>query len=474
VGCSKLGMLPRAALPLRHPGRVGGPGWCDAGRSLASCCASFAPLFINVLKSICQSGFTTWCQAVRAAPGSGCSARHGGAHLAKHPTPNASESPPAPGLQDFLHIPTAVSAQPGPSSFSAGTQQPAHLLPTSCHHHRASEPRKAEKPLEKAGPKCHLASSTPVGACPPAHYAGWDCPRCRDLPPDLLLSTSHPDTKGMDMRIPGTGGPLASKELHFAATTWPPHLAGAYSQHSAWHKVFPCFSLLLSPSLSSPFSLAPVPHAHARGRTFRHRLPCARATRGCGAGPSARAHGGAKLPTRGTGTSHPARHPEPPTTPPSRPEGNAAARPRFTRQLRKKATGTKTQAHACSLLRPLYSRTLGETRSIPLPCSPLGARCPSGSPRRARAVLFARTYTATRTLTQAQELTPGPAEPSAPQQESRGWQGCGSPTGTGAGTRAGVGDTPGLPESRQDSLGMPGWASRGTSRILVNPCKEIP
>ena len=71
VGCSKLGTLLRAAdratLPLHHPGRSGGPE-CDARRTLVSYCASFAPLFVNVLKCICQGGFTPWCWAVQAAP----------------------------------------------------------------------------------------------------------------------------------------------------------------------------------------------------------------------------------------------------------------------------------------------------------------------------------------------------------------------------------------------------------------------
>lgn len=56
-------------------------------------------------------------------------------------------SPITPGLQASLHIPTAVSAQPGPSSLPAGTQQPLPLLPTPCPPAATTtEPQSPEKP----------------------------------------------------------------------------------------------------------------------------------------------------------------------------------------------------------------------------------------------------------------------------------------------------------------------------------------
>lgn len=145
------------------------------------------------------------------SPRSGCSACHISAHLAKHRTLNASGSPPSP-LPPYLackppvHIPTATSAQPRPSSLPAGSQQPLPPLPTPCPSPgTTSETRKAEKPLEKAGPKPHLATSAPAGARAPACSTAWDCPRCRDLFPDLLLPRSCPDTEGTELHILGAG-----------------------------------------------------------------------------------------------------------------------------------------------------------------------------------------------------------------------------------------------------------------------------
>lgn len=114
-------------------------------------------------------------------------------------------SPTVPGLQaprphPHSHICPARAQQP-PCRQPAAAASPAHPW----HHRRATETRKAEKPLEKAGPKPHLATSTPVGACSPTCSTSWDCPHCRDLFLDLLLPLSHADTEGMDVHILGAG-----------------------------------------------------------------------------------------------------------------------------------------------------------------------------------------------------------------------------------------------------------------------------
>ena len=54
-----------------------------------------------------------------------------------------------------------------------------------------------------------------------------------------------------------------------------PHPNGEHRLHPARHNVLPCVSLLISPSLSSPFSLSRPRSARprTRGCTFQHRLP---------------------------------------------------------------------------------------------------------------------------------------------------------------------------------------------------------
>lgn len=100
--------------------------------------------------------------------------------------------PIAPGLHAPLHIPAATSVQAGPSSLPAGSLQPLPLLPTPCHHHRASEPGKDENPLEKQVPN----PTSPPTPYSHARSASGDCPHCRDLLPDPLLPARTPVPRG--------------------------------------------------------------------------------------------------------------------------------------------------------------------------------------------------------------------------------------------------------------------------------------
>lgn len=134
--------------------------------------------------------------------------------------------PITPGLQALLHIAAAVPAQPGPSSLPPGTQQPLPLLPTPCPPPATTaEPRKAEKPLEKAGPKPHLAHQHP-GGCPspclqprlgPSPLQGMTAP-CQPLAAtpagtvptagnhcSLPAPRSRPSAEGMEVHVLGPG-----------------------------------------------------------------------------------------------------------------------------------------------------------------------------------------------------------------------------------------------------------------------------
>lgn len=129
-----------------------------------------------------------------------------------------------------------------------------------------------------------------------------------------------------------------------------------------------CLSLSISPSLPSPFSLAPISHAHVHvGTRLGTGCSAPRRCRAAGLEPPC-AYGWTKLPLWSSGTLSP-----PPCCQLLRRDGGHA--PQIYTPAPKKGTETKTEAHACSLLRPFHSHTLGGTRSIPphgepgIPCS---------------------------------------------------------------------------------------------------------
>lgn len=211
MGCSELGMLPRAAgraaLPLHHPGRSGGPGWLgrDAGGGLASPCSSFAPLFVNVLKCICRGGFTPWwCQAVRAAPEPGCSACCVGANLAKHRTPNAFGSPPGPPPSHLACKLPSTSPQPrlpsqgpaaspqAPSSRCLSCLPPAHPLPPP-QSLRAQKSQETSGKSRSQTPRCHQLPGGCLSPRPPHRTCSPPAPH------------SRPDAEGMDVHVLGPG-----------------------------------------------------------------------------------------------------------------------------------------------------------------------------------------------------------------------------------------------------------------------------
>ena len=143
-------------------------------------------------------------------------------------------SPIVPGLQAPLHIPTAMSAQPGLSSLPEG-EQPLPLLPTPCPPPATTtEPQSPEKPgnlwknqvpnpILPPAPQ-QVPSSLPTVPAGTVPTAGT-CSSTHCSPP---APRSHPDAKGMDVHVLGPGCLLASKELHFVAATWSPGLAGEY------------------------------------------------------------------------------------------------------------------------------------------------------------------------------------------------------------------------------------------------------
>lgn len=221
MGCSELGMLPRAtgrvALPLHHPGRSGGPG-CEARRAPASRCASFAPLFVNVLKCICRGGFTPWCRVIQAARKSGSSALCVSTHLAKHCIANASGIPPGPPPSHLACKLPSTSPQPclpsqgptaslqAPSSRCLSCPPPAHPLPPP-QSLRTQKSRETSGKNRSQTPPCHqLPSAYP---CP--------CPQCR-LGLSLFQGPApHPTAplqplaatltlEGMDVHVLGPGG----------------------------------------------------------------------------------------------------------------------------------------------------------------------------------------------------------------------------------------------------------------------------
>lgn len=282
-------------LPLHHPRRSGGPG-CEARRALASRCASFAPLFVNVLKCICRGGFTPWCRVIQAARKSGSSALCVSTHLAKHCIANASGIPPDPPPSHLACKLPSTSPQPclpsqgpaaslqAPSSRCLSCPPPAHPLPPP-QSLRAQKSRETSGKNKSQTPPCHqLPSAYP---CP--------CPQCQlglsllqgpaphpTAPQKPLAAT--PTLEGMDVHVLGPGG---SARLQGAA------LCSSNLVLPFGWGILTAFSLAQSPPLFQPldfsiFVLSFLPHPHfarqrACGRTFRRRLSCTRAMRCCGA-----------------------------------------------------------------------------------------------------------------------------------------------------------------------------------------------
>lgn len=145
----------------------------------------------------------------------------------KHLQEPSWSSPITPGLQAPLHLPAAMSAQPGPSSLPADAHQPLPLLPTPCPPPAATaKPQSPEKPRnlwKKQVPNPTLPPAprwvpvrlpaAPAGTVPTA----GTCSLTHCSPP---APRSHPDAEGMDVHIPGRGvhSPPRNCTLFVAAT----------------------------------------------------------------------------------------------------------------------------------------------------------------------------------------------------------------------------------------------------------------
>lgn len=202
----------------------------------------------------------------------------------------------------------------------------------------------------------------------------------------------------------------------------------------------------------------------------------------CGAGASALAYGWTKLPIRNMGISHPAQAPRAchHVAEPLRREHGCT--PQIYASAPKKGTETKTQAHACSLLRPFYSHMLGKTWSIPLPrreedlkspAPPWGTQSPPGSPRHARAFcthMHTHMHPDPGTRNDTRTCRAEPSLAGLPGQAGL-WLTLGGHSRWDRGGRhpRSVQELPGFTRGCQAD-----WVSCRTSQTPVNPHREIP